>query len=69
MANAAKPWPYLAADARDRAAEAVVSGIRILEPLHEVIKEADQLRRISKATIELYRIARILEGAGAKTRA
>lgn len=66
----AKPreWPYLAADARDRAAEEAAGAIKTLEPLSETETDAETLRRITRALLSLYRIARLLESVGASTR-
>lgn len=68
MSAKPKEWPYLAADARDRAAEEAAGAIKVLEPLSETETDAEKLRRIARALMSLYRIARLLESVGACTR-
>jgi hypothetical protein len=68
MSDKPKPWPYEAAGERDRAAEEAVAGISSLEPLVESEKDAEKLRRIARTLTALYRIARLMEAAGARTR-
>jgi hypothetical protein len=68
MSDKPKPWPYLAAEARDRAAEAAIEAERVLEPLIEIESDPEKLRRITRTLIILTKIARLLEGAGANTR-
>lgn len=64
-----KPWPSHAKEARDRASEAAVDGIRALDPLVDgkEMGEAEQVRRIGKAHSLFHLIARILENVGAQT--
>lgn len=71
MTNPPRPWPNVAKDARDRAAEAAQEGVRTLEPILDNGKmdEAEKMRRVGKALNLLQRIARLLEGVGAETRA
>lgn len=68
MSDKPKPWPYDAADKRDRAAEAAVEGIKTLEPLTQTELDPEKLRRIARTLLALYQIARLMEAAGAKTR-
>lgn len=68
MTDKPKGWPYLAANARDRAAEEAAGAIRVLEPLSETETDAEKLRRITRTLMSLYRIARLLESVGASTR-
>jgi len=68
MTDKPKDWPYLAADARDRAAEEAAGAIKLLEPLSETEKDAEALRRIARALMSLHKITRLLESVGAKTR-
>ena len=65
MTDKPKPWPYAAADARDRAAEAAVEAITTLT---ETEIDCDRLRRLTRAITDLYSIVRLLESVGAKTR-
>lgn len=61
-------WPYLAADARDRAAETAAEAIRMLEPLTEKETDVEKLRRITHTMKDLFTILRLLESVGARTR-
>lgn len=65
-----RTWPNNAADARDRAAEAAVRGVRTLDPLvnGDNLPKEEQARRVGLAWGLFQLIARILEGAGAQTR-
>lgn len=64
-----RSWPNNAAEARDRAAEAAQRGVRTLDPLMDgdAMTEAEAARRVGLAHSLFHLIARILEGAGAKT--
>lgn len=71
MSNKPREWPNVAADIRDRAAEAAVEGIHALESLvkdDRPFTETERLRREAIALARLYSIARLLESAGAQTR-
>lgn len=70
MSHAPREWPNVAKDARDRAAEAAVDGIRALEVFttERLITENERMRRIFLALNALQRIARLLESVGAPTR-
>lgn len=71
MSDKPRPWPNTAKEARDRAAEAAVAGIRALEPVVEGERsytETERLRREALALNSLQTIARLLESVGACTR-
>lgn len=70
MSNKPREWPNNAKRQRDEAAEAAVTGIRILEPLvnGEEMTETEQLRRQARALNLFQKIARLLESIGACTR-
>ena len=71
MSDRPRPWPNVAKEARDRAAEAAVEGIRTLEPLLKDgsgMTETEKLRRAAVALNALQKIARLLESVGACTR-
>lgn len=66
-----REWPNKAKEARDRAAEEAVRGIRALRPLvmnGRDFTETERLRRTAMALNALQTIARFLEGVGAQTR-
>lgn len=65
-----RDWPNNASDARDRAAEAASDGIRTLEPLvmGGGVSQEERFVREARALNLFQRIARLLEGVGAKTR-
>ena len=71
MSDKPRPWPNVAREARDQAAEAAVEGIRMLTPVVEgrEMSETEKLRRTALALNRLMKIARLLEMAGAPTRA
>jgi len=64
-----RPWPNVAREARDRASEEAVHGLRIIEPMliGELSRE-EEYRRLAQINNALQRIARILESVGAQTR-
>jgi hypothetical protein len=63
-----REWPNGAKEARDRAAEEAVRGIRHLEPvLERNLSEEEKTRRVGIGLSALHKIARLLEKAGAKT--
>lgn len=71
MSDKPRLWPNVARDARDRAAEAAVGGIRALEPLvvgERAFTESERIRREAAALNALQVIARLLESVGACTR-
>jgi len=66
-----RAWPNWAKEARDRAAEEAVRGMRALRPLVEgrvVFDRTECLRRQAIGLDALQTIARFLEGVGAATR-
>lgn len=71
MSDRPRPWPNVAREVRDRAAEAAASGIRALEPIvsgERPVTELERLRREAIALNALQSIARLLESVGAQTR-
>lgn len=70
MTTKPREWPNAAKEARDRAAEAAVRGLRALQPLldgKEVV-EIERIRRIAVAMDSFQSILRLLESQGAQTR-
>ena len=65
-----RPWPNIAKEARDRAAEEAVHGIKILNyVLNEAVLDSRVERlEIARALICFLNIARLLESVGAQTR-
>ena len=64
-----RPWPNVAKEARDRAAEEAVHGIRILnELLNSGSLDWHDNYKVAKAVICFTNIARLLESVGAQTR-
>ena len=68
MSDKPKPWPYDAADARDRAAEEAAKALRALGPLIETETDLESMRRVSTAMNSLFMVVRLLEAVGARTR-
>jgi len=69
MPTKPRPWPNVAKEARDRASEEAVHGIRLMEPLiGGEIKREEEIRRLAQINNCLNNIARILESVGAQTR-
>jgi hypothetical protein len=71
VSNPPRPWPNVAKEVRDRAAEAAAHGIREMEPLliaWTELTETEKLRRVATGLNDLQRIARLLESVGACTR-
>ena len=71
MSDKPRPWPNVAREARDRAAEEAQAGINALMPLiveDRIFTERETLLRISKALNSFQTIARHLEAVGAPTR-
>ena len=71
MSDKPRPWPNLARDARDRAAEAAQEAINALTPLiteDRTFTETERFRREARALAKLQHIARLLESVGASTR-
>lgn len=72
MSDKPRDWPNNAKAARDQAAEAAIGGIKALEPVvsgERSLTESERIRREAQALNALQRIARLMEGAGAPTRA
>jgi len=65
-----RPWPNLAKEARDRAAEEAIRGQRALRPLvaGEAFDRTETLRRLAVALDAFQQIARFMETSGAPTR-
>jgi hypothetical protein len=66
-----RQWPTVAADARDRAAEAAQAGMRALEPVvtgERQFTETEKLRREAIALNSLQLVVRLMESQGAPTR-
>jgi hypothetical protein len=61
------PWPYQSKEARDRAAEAAIAGIRALQPIigDLPITSEERLRRSAVAITKLHEIAFLLKEVGA----
>lgn len=70
MSDKPLSWPYIAKDARDRAAEASVAGIHYLEPLlgELPLTDVERMRRVALALSKFQEVARLLESCGAQTR-
>lgn len=66
----ARPWPNVAKEARDRAAEEAILGIRALRPMvrGERLEPVESMRRLAIALSTLQSIERLLESVGAPTR-
>lgn len=64
----ARAWPNNAREARDRAAEEAVRGIRALVTNGRDFTETERLRRAASALDALQTIVRFLESVGAQTR-
>ena len=65
-----RAWPNVAREARDRAAEEALRGMRALRPLVEgkAVDRTETLRRMAVALDALQSIARFMEMVGAETR-
>ena len=63
-------WPYVAKDARDRAAEYLNVALHHLEPMvtDEAMSETERVRRLSVAVVMVQKSIRLLESVGAQTR-
>lgn len=63
-------WPNDCSSARDRASEAAIAGIHILDPIlgDLPLTEKEQTRRVALALAKFHEIARLLESVGAQTR-
>lgn len=68
MSDKPKPWPYDAADARDRAAENLAEALALLEHLCDSMSRLEDATRYNRAMNALNRSIRLLESVGARTR-
>lgn len=71
MTSKPRPWPNVAKEARDRAAEEAARGLRAIKMLLEdgkEVTEVERLRRIAIAVDAFQTILRLLESVGAQTR-
>ena len=68
MSNKPRPWPNVAKEARDRAAEEAIRGYRAIKPLLDNEAYPDEIRRVAIAMDSLQNISRLLESVGAQTR-
>lgn len=68
MTDKPKPWPYAAAEARDRSAEEAQSIARQAEDSLEMTNDPGLLKKIGRILVSASVILRLLEGQGAKTR-
>jgi len=68
MADKPKPWPYQAAEARDRSAEEAQVIVNHAEDALERTNDPMILRAIGKILQSANTILRMMEGQGAKTR-
>jgi len=68
MTDKPKPWPYQAAEARDRSAEEAQVIVRQAEEALEMTNDAAVLKKIGRILSSANVILRLLESQGAKTR-
>lgn len=68
MSDKPKPWPYQAAEARDRSAEEAQVIVNQAEEALERTNDPMILRAIGKILLSANTILRLLEGQGSKTR-
>ena len=68
MTNKPKPWPYQAAEARDRSAEEAQRVVNQAGEALEMTNDAAVLKKLGKILQSANTILRLLEGQGAKTR-
>lgn len=69
MSHKPRPWPNIAAEVRDRAAEEAQSGYKAIRPLLERDCTRDEeIRRLAIALDKFQNISRLLESVGAQTR-
>lgn len=72
MSDKPRQWPYVAARARDAAAESLQAAVAQLEPLameERPMTETEKIRRILLAMSYCQKALRSLESVGAPTRA
>jgi hypothetical protein len=63
-----RPWPYIAREARDGAAEQNAAALNNLVPLMEIVTDPAILRPIALAVRHVEESSRHLEAVGAPTR-
>lgn len=68
MTDKPKPWPYQAAEARDRSAEEAQVIVNQAEDALERTNDPMILRAVGKILLSANTILRLLEGQGSKTR-
>lgn len=68
MSDKPKPWPYQAAEARDRSAEEAQAITRQAEDALDMTNDPGLLKKIGKIVASANVILRLMEGQGAKTR-
>lgn len=68
MSDKPKPWPYQAAEARDRSAEEAQVIAKQAEEVLEMTNDPGILKKIGKMLASANVILRLMEGQGAKTR-
>jgi hypothetical protein len=68
MSDKPKPWPYQAAEARDRSAEEAQVIVKNAEDALEMTNDPGLLRKLGRIVASGNVILRLLEGQGAKTR-
>jgi hypothetical protein len=68
MSDKPKPWPIVAAEARDRSAEEAASIVKQATEALDMTNDPGLLKRIGKIIASGNIILRLLEGQGAKTR-
>jgi hypothetical protein len=71
MSDQPRPWPNVAKEARDRAAEEAQRIVHLLGPLMDderTFTETDRLRRAASSLNAAQTILRLLEAQGAQTR-
>ena len=68
MSDKPKPFPYHAAEARDRSAEEATVIVREAEAGLEQTSDPNLLKRLGRILSSANVILRLLEGQGAKTR-
>ena len=71
MSDKPRPWPNVAKEQRDQAAEKSAEGIRALAPVvagERAMTETERLRREAIALSALQTIHSLMQGAGAPLR-
>lgn len=68
MSDKPKPWPYQAAEARDRSAEEAQLIVRQAGDALEMTNDPGLLKKLGRVLASANVILRLLEAQGAKTR-